>query len=255
MTVAGPVPLPADGEIDIRLVSMAVADAELARLRDLLTDEELQRGERLLDKERRDHFFVGRGMLREALGGYLGQEPADVRLLQGEFGKPQLHRDHSEGISFNISHAGGYLLLAFTVGREIGVDLEEVRRELPFRAMAERYFSAREKEELFSLTPAKQVDAFYRCWTRKEAYMKATGTGFSQPSTGFDVSLLPGAPPTLLAHRGDPGETQRWSIRGIETPPGFCAAIAIETSRTASHGDTEATEKPRTERLEPESLL
>ena len=107
--------------------------------------------------------------------------------------------------------------------------MEQARTDLPFRVMAERFFSEREKEELFSLPPGEQAGAFYRCWTRKEAYLKGTGTGFSQPSNGFDISLLPHQPPALLAHRGNPAEAGRWSIRDIELPAGFCAAVAFSS--------------------------
>jgi 4'-phosphopantetheinyl transferase len=110
----------------------------------------------------------------------------------------------------------------------VGVDMEKLRSDLPYRAMAERYFSAREQRELFGLPVALQIAAFYRCWTRKEAYLKGTGTGFTQPANGFDVSLLPDQPAALLAHRGLPGETERWSIRDVALPEGYCGAVAVE---------------------------
>ena len=224
-----PVLAPGAGQVQIRLVSLCHTELELARLKGFLSVGELQRGNRLLDKERRDRFFAGRGVLREMLAGFVGEEPGSIRLSEGEFGKPHLS-DHldEDSISFNLSHAGDFLLLGFAVGCEVGVDLEQVRQDLPFRAMAERYFSLREQEDLFSLPPAEQVGAFYRCWTRKEAYLKGAGTGFSQPSNSFDVSLLPHHPPALLAHRVSPGETARWSIKDITVPKGYCAAVAVE---------------------------
>ena len=224
-----PAQAPATGRVQVRLVSLCRTEAELARLKDSLSARELQRGNRFLDQARRDRFFAGRGILREMLAGFVGEEPGSVRLSEGEFGKPHLS-DHLEAdsLSFNLSHAANFLLLAFATGCEVGVDLEQVRRDLQFRPMAERYFSVREQEELFSLPPGEQLDAFYRCWTRKEAYLKGTGTGFSQPSNSFDVSLLPHQPAALLAHRGSPGETARWSIKDIAMPEGFCAAVAVE---------------------------
>jgi 4'-phosphopantetheinyl transferase len=240
------------GQLQLRLASLDLPESEVARLRSLLTGKELARGNRLLDIKRREKFFAGRGLLREALAGYLGEEPALVELLAGEFGKPQLpeqqegcpHPDplpegeggklaeSGEGVRpplfFNLAHAGSCLLLAFCAGRELGVDLEEVRQDLDFAPMARRYFSQREQEELFSLDPSRQLPAFYRCWTRKEAYMKATGTGFSQPSTAFDVSLLPDEPPALLAHRLSPNEPLRWELLDVEVPEGYLAALAIE---------------------------
>ena len=227
MILASP---PGAERLQLRLVSLACATGELSRLQSFLSAEELQRGNRLLDLERRRRFFAGRGVLREILAGYIGEQPGDIRLSQGEFGKLHLS-DHLEpdSIGFNLSHAGDQLLLAFAAGCEVGVDMEQARTDLPFRVMAERFFSEREKEELFSLPPGEQAGAFYRCWTRKEAYLKGTGTGFSQPSNGFDISLLPHQPPALLAHRGNPAEAGRWSIRDIELPAGFCAAVAFSS--------------------------
>ena len=220
---------PGADEVQLRLVSLTRAVKRLTRLREYLSHEELQRGNRLVDGERRDRFLAGRGVLRELLAGYLGEEPASIRLSQGEFGKLHLS-DHLEpdSISFNLSHAGDFLLLAFAVGREVGVDLEQVRQDLPFQAMAERYFSAREQEDLFSLPSSAQLAAFYRCWTRKEAYLKGTGAGFSHPSNSFDMALLPDQPARLLAHRGSPAEVGRWSISDLEAPRGYCAAVAVE---------------------------
>ena len=219
------------GEVHLHLASLTCTPEELARLQGFLTGDELQRCNRLIDPERRQRAIAGRGVLREMLAGYLGEEPGSILLSEGEYGKPHLS-EHLEfdSLSFNLSHAGNCLLLAVTVGCEIGVDLELVRQNLPYRAMAERYFSDREQQDLFSLAPAEQMAAFYRCWTRKEAYLKGTGTGFSQPANGFDVSLLPQHPPALLAHRSSPGATARWSIRDIVMPEGFCAAVAVEAA-------------------------
>lgn len=223
------VPAPRKGQVQLRLVSLAAAVERLSRLQEHLSSEELLRGNRLLDQERRQRFFAGRGMLREMLSGYLGEHPAGIRLSEGEFGKLHLS-DHLEGdsLTFNLSHAGDLLLIAFAAGREVGVDLEQLRQDLPYRAMAERYFSGREQEELFGLPGSEQLGAFYRCWTRKEAYLKGTGTGFSQPSNGFDMALLPGQPAVLLAHRYLPAEVGRWSISDLEVPEGYCAAVAVE---------------------------
>jgi 4'-phosphopantetheinyl transferase len=162
-------------------------------------------------------------MLAEVVGG----KPGNIALTVGPFGKPQLSHPEQEGIRFNLSHAGDKLLLALTAGCEVGVDLEKLNAQLPFSAMAERFFSERENLELSTLPLEEQLSAFYRCWTRKEAYLKGTGTGFSQPANGFDISLLPQQPPALLTHRGSPGETTRWSIRDLAMPTGYCAALAF----------------------------
>lgn len=173
--------------------------------------------------------MVGRALLRQILAGERGVEPRRIELSEGEFGKPYLpSQQGADAIHFNVSHAGGKLLFAVCRSAEVGVDLEEVRQDLAFRPMAERYFSERERAELFGLEPQQQLAAFYRCWTRKEAYMKATGSGFSQPSTGFDVSLRPGEPAALVGHRADPAEVGCWRIIDLSVPAGYQAALAVK---------------------------
>jgi 4'-phosphopantetheinyl transferase len=218
------------GAVEVRLLPLVREPDELARLRGFLGVEELQRGNRLIDKNRRDSFFARRGLLREVLAGCLGVKPAALKLSEGKFGKPCLDgQSGPDGIRFNSSHAGDYLLIAIAAGREVGCDLEQLRPEVEFRPMAERYYSQREREELFVLPAKEQLPAFYRCWTRKEAYLKGNGSGFSQPSTGFDVSLAAGQP-ALLCHRGNPEEIRRWEITDVEVPEGYCAALALERS-------------------------
>ncbi|MBU5614008.1 4'-phosphopantetheinyl transferase family protein [Geomonas azotofigens] len=212
-----------------RLEPLQRPDFEKTRLIGHLNDAELRRGARLLDSRKREEFLVGRGLVREILGGLTGEEPGRLQVVEGEFGKPYLPAPQREdGLRFNVSHAGGFLLIAVCYGAEIGVDLEEVRQDLAFRPMAERYFSVRERKELFGLESGQQLEAFYRCWTRKEAYMKGTGSGFSQPSTGFDVSLRPGEPAALLWHQSDPAEIERWRIMDLAVPAGYCGALAMQ---------------------------
>lgn len=220
---------PEAGAVALHLNPFARESAELARLERFLAPDELHRAGRLFDPRARNRFIAGRGFLRETLAGYLGKEPAMLRLAAGEFGKPCLaESEQSAGVCFNLSHAGDYCLLAVAVNRAVGIDLEQVRDDLPFREMALRYFSMRERAELFSLTEDRQLSAFYRCWTRKEAYLKGCGSGFSQPCDSFEVSLLPGVSSALLQHRNSPDEPARWTIIDIPVPAGYCASLAAE---------------------------
>jgi 4'-phosphopantetheinyl transferase len=219
--------LPAAGEVHLRFASLVWDLDGLAHFERLLGTDELLRAGRLRSREARDRFVAGRGLLRETLAACLGQDPAMVRLAMGEFGKPRLaDREEGGGLRFNLSHSGDLCLVAVAVGREVGVDLELVRDDLPFREMAARFFSQRERDELFGLPEDEQLAAFYRGWTRKEAYLKGCGSGFSQPADACDVSLLP-SPAALLAHRTAPGEPAAWTITDLPVPPGYCAALAV----------------------------
>ncbi|KAF0221769.1 MAG: 4'-phosphopantetheinyl [Geobacteraceae bacterium] len=223
------VPTPAAGEVHIRFIHLDREPGELARLERFLSPDERIRAGRLRDRQARDRFVAGRGFLRETLAGCLGREPERLRLAVGEHGKPSLAGEEgSKGLRFSLSHAEDLAILAVARDCEIGVDLERMRDNVPFRQMAQRFFSPRERDELFTLPPPLQLPAFFRCWTRKEAYLKGCGTGFSQPSDCFAVTLLPGHPPALMEHLTSPGEPARWRIVDIAVPDGCCAALAAE---------------------------
>ncbi|GFO69936.1 4'-phosphopantetheinyl transferase [Geomonas limicola] len=224
--------LPRPNQVHLHLLPLDCTDQELNSLRDLLTSAERARCERLLDPLKRQQAMASRGRLRQLLGNYLGEVPQRVLLSEGEFGKLHLS-EHLEpdSLCFNLSHAGKYLVIAVSAGSEVGVDLEEIRGDLDFRPMAERYFAPSEQQELFALEPAQQLTAFYRCWTRKEAYLKGTGVGFSQPANSFQVSLAPNVPAALVVHHDHPEESRRWSLRDLPAPAGYCAALAAQIAR------------------------
>jgi 4'-phosphopantetheinyl transferase len=216
-----------ENEVHAWQASLDIEPGRLARIEGILSSDEEARAERLLDRQSRDRYIAGRGLLRTILGNYLGHPPAEIRFTYGEHGKPSLAGEPREGLSFNLSHADDLMLLAVVRGREVGVDLERVQEDLPYRAMAERFLSPRERSELFSLPLELQLPAFYRCWTRKEAYLKGCGSGFSQPPDSLDVSLLHDLPAAILAHRLDPAEAARWKLMDLKVPICFMAALAV----------------------------
>jgi len=222
-------PLPAAGEVQILFAPLHLDRGDLALQERFLATDEILRADRLLDRRARDRFVAGRGFLRESLAAYVGLQPKGLRFCHGADGKPYLLDEFGAGtLRFNLAHSGDLAVLAIAVGREVGIDLEKVRDDLSFREMAQRFLSNRERAELFRLPPDCQLAAFYRCWTRKEAYLKGCGTGFSQPADIFDVSLLPNRPPALVMHRTSPGEPARWRLVDIPAPEGYCATLAIE---------------------------
>ena len=204
--------------------------AEVRRgLRSLLTPLELERASRFRFEKDRNHFAVARGLLRTMLGEYLGLPPARLRFSYQTYGKPALAEEFAEsGLRFNVSHSHGLALFAFTRRREVGLDVEYMREEFAGESVAEHFFSPAEVRALRALPPGRRVQGFFNCWTRKEAYVKARGTGLSFPLAAFSVSLAPGEPAALLGVRGDPGETSRWSLRALEPGTGYAAAVAVE---------------------------
>jgi 4'-phosphopantetheinyl transferase len=191
-----------------------------------LSDEERERAGRFHFARDRSRFVVARGLLRRLLGRYLGCDPAGLRFSYGPRGKPFLP-DHPSGLRFNVSHSGGLALLAFARDRELGVDLERERTVPEAEEIARRYFSLREGAELRELPEPERTHAFFRCWTRKEAFIKATGDGLSQPLEAFDVTLGPGERPRLVRVEGKPAESRRWWLEDVEPAPGFAGALAV----------------------------
>ena len=164
-----------------------------------LAADEQARAERFHFERDREHFIVARGVLRAILGRYLNRAPERLSFCYGAHGKPALAGEAgADAIRFNVSHSHGVALYAVTRGREVGIDLERIRFDLAVLEIAERFFSRREVATLRTLPTEAQRQAFFRCWTRKEAYIKARGEGLSLPLDQFDVSLAPGEPAALL---------------------------------------------------------
>ena len=196
------------------------------RLEGTLSPDEGARADRLRAPRGREHFIAARGAMRAILGRYLEIEPGAVRFRYGPQGKPSLAE--GAGLEFNLAHSGGLALLAVARGRALGIDIEEVRPMPDAGRIVDRFFSERECSAFRALPEGERLAAFFRCWTRKEAYMKATGEGMSLPLDRFDVSLDPGAPPRLLGVVGRPGEVERWVFHDLDPGPNHAGALAVE---------------------------
>lgn len=186
--------------------------------------------ERFRFERDRRRFIVGRGVLRTILGRYLGVEPDKVQFRYSPRGKPYLaERFDSYGLRFNLAHSHELALYAFTRDREIGVDLEYVRPMPDAVEIATRFFSTRENAVFRVLPKSQELEAFYNCWTRKEAYLKATGDGLARPLDQFAVSLTPGEPARLLHVEKDLlQEIARWSFQALKPAFSYVAAVAVE---------------------------
>lgn len=194
----------------------------------ILSADERTRAARYHRDIDRQYFITARSMLRQILGSYLKRDPRALAFAYSEKEKPSLGgAEAGSGIEFNISHSGHLALLAFARSREIGVDVEHIRRDFDTAAIASRFFSAAEQQQLLHLPEEQRSDAFFLCWTRKEAYIKATGKGLSLPLHQFDVSLEPKEQNALLATRPDPLERTKWTMRDIAVPPQYAAAICV----------------------------
>jgi len=188
---------------------------------------EKQRAERFYLQLHGDRFIVSRGVLRKVLASYLQIQPNEIDFSYNSHGKPSLVVADAEPLRFNLSHSQELALIAVTQNCNVGVDLEYIRSDFPCQEIAGRFFSPTEVAVLRSLPPHLQITAFFNCWTRKEAFIKATGKGLSLPLDKFDVSLTPGEPAKLLYTSWDESEAQRWTLQEIIPDAGYVGAIAL----------------------------
>jgi 4'-phosphopantetheinyl transferase len=201
----------------------------IERLFSTLADDEKARAERFHFAEGRARFTAARGVLRDILGRYTGAEPASLQFGYQPSGKPfLLAGTGAGGLQFNLSHSKGMALYGVTLGRPVGVDVERVREGAEFSRIAERFFTAKEAEALRNCPAHVHAEAFFRCWTRKEAFIKAIGRGFALGLGSFEVSIEPGDSDALLGVRDDPTGAQRWRLADVDAAAGFAAAVAVE---------------------------
>jgi 4'-phosphopantetheinyl transferase len=190
-----------------------------------LAPEEQERAQRFYFERHRRRFTVARGMLRCVLGRYLRQGPERIQFRYGVHGKPVL--EAGGDLHFNLSHSGDAALLGLTRGQEIGIDLEQVRSRDHLEELARRFFAPSEVAALEAVAPSDKELAFFQCWTRKEAFLKAGGEGLARPLDSFCVCLCPGEPARLLAVEGDADEAARWSLLSLMPWPDFAGCIAV----------------------------
>ena len=212
--------------VDLWVWPLRQPAGEIARLGRLLSADEHERAARFLSAQNGDGYIAGRGRLREILGEHLGLAPQQLQFSYGTAGKPSLSglRDAPE---FNLSHTGDWAALAVTARHAIGVDIETIR---PLKEdIAGRFFAASEAAALAALPPDAQTTAFFRCWTRKEAFIKAKGDGLGYSLQAFEVSLLEQQPAVVKSIAGQtPTQVAGWRLHHFEPAPGIVGAIAID---------------------------
>ena len=218
-----PPPLEAD-DVHVWRVDLDAA-AHHAAAGSVLSEDERARAARFHFERDRRRFVAGRAALRTILATYLDRAPTHLVFTLGRHGKPAL--EHL-GLEFNLSHSGGYALIAVARGRQVGVDVERVRNDFPSDDVARRFFAPAEVAALAVSAPGEYATAFFRCWTRKEAYVKARGDGMSLELDRFEVPLEPAATRALASCVDDPSESSRWGLREIAPAPGYLGALVAE---------------------------
>ena len=212
-------------QVDIWRISLDLMPDSVKLFESILSADEAERAARFHFEVDKNRFIVAHGALRNILSRYLQNNSAKLTFSLNQYGKPTLVNSTLE---FNLSHSGEFALVAVTQGRKVGVDVERIRQGISSHVIAQQYFSKAEVAELQSLPLEQRESAFFICWTRKEAYIKAQGLGLSLPLESFDVSLTPDHPAILRATRPDPKESARWRFLSLDVDSNYAGAVAVE---------------------------
>ncbi len=209
-----------DDDVHIWRINLNQSESQLQSFQETLSSDEIARAQRFYFPEHRQRFIAGRGTLRAILGQYLGINPKQVEFAYQPRGKPLLAAKFADkGLLFNLSHSQDLALCGVSYQNQIGVDLEYIRTMSDLESLAKRFFSSREYEYLRLISPQEQQQIFFRYWTCKEAYLKATGDGLVQLEE-IEISLTPNQPSQLLVS-GD------WNLRELTPADNFAAAVVV----------------------------
>jgi 4'-phosphopantetheinyl transferase len=200
---------PSDAEVHLWRAALDVSSRTAVELTRSLSSDERRRSQRARRESDRSRSASARGWLRQLLAGYLDVDPGELLFGSDSDGKLRLHRPEVPWLRFNLSHSASTVVFAVACRREVGVDVEQVRRDFPIDAAARRFLSAREQQDLAGLQSDRRIDAFFATWTRREAYLKGIGVGIGQAEQRVEIPVS-------------------WSVIAFEAGDGFAAAVAVQ---------------------------
>ncbi|UCG85771.1 MAG: 4'-phosphopantetheinyl transferase superfamily protein [Gemmatimonadota bacterium] len=218
-----------EGMVQVWRVALDAPRSIVEQLKTVLSNRERERTEEIAFERQRLRFIMGRACLRVLLGDYLRQSPRDLDFTYGPHGKPALRSSQAIGsIRFNLAHSHEMALYAFALNREVGVDIEHWHTVDDGPGIARRFFAPEEIKELEALPPDRWQEGFFRCWTRKEAYIKARGEGLTMPLSEFSITVQSRDQAVLLRSVADPNDVSRWSVEDLHPADQFSAALVAE---------------------------
>jgi 4'-phosphopantetheinyl transferase len=204
----------------------ALSTAHMVRV---LSADERERAARYHFPTDRHRYIRAHAFLRAVLGRYLRVEPQEVLVRYLSSGKPVLAPEQcGDQLHFNLSHSHELALCAVGRGRRLGIDVEYMRADLAEERIAERFFAPREAATLRALPQSRRAEAFFACWTLKEAYLKARGVGLRTPLNRFEVAFTPGESAALLLDATDRQAASLWSLQSLDVGGGYAASLAVE---------------------------
>jgi 4'-phosphopantetheinyl transferase len=218
---------------DVHVWRVALDEERAPPCWNVLSADEQARALRFRFEHDRAAFVMAHGALRTILAAYTGSNAAELQFVLGPFGKPAIDAAaHDARLEFNLSHSGGFALIAIANDRAVGIDIMKWDPNVDHAAVAERSFSPLERETLRALArtasnSAPITEAFYSAWSRKEAYLKALGVGLTRSPDTFDVSIAPSEPAALVADHQDRDASERWAMVSIDAAAGYSAALVV----------------------------
>jgi 4'-phosphopantetheinyl transferase len=216
----------APGAVHVWLAHLDDAHCDPFLSASVMSADEQARAQRFVFDRDRRRFSAARVLLRRLLAFYAGTDAADLRFVTGAHGKPSL-ADSRCDLHFNVSHSHDAAVIAISRAGEVGVDIEAIRPMDDGEGIAGRFFAPAEADRLCSIPPESRDEAFFACWTRKEAFVKAIGEGLSHPLDSFEVTLAPGEPARLLHVGGHPPHPARWTLAALPAIPGYAGALVV----------------------------
>jgi 4'-phosphopantetheinyl transferase len=221
-------------DVQVWETSLDLPPGTIQMLEPVVAPSELDRASRFHFARDRNRFIAGRGFMRMVLGNYLGAKPGALEFIYNRRGKPALGGDHSAaGLHFNLSHSEDLALLAISPAGAIGVDVEHVRPMEEVDVLVKRFFSPGEIAAFQTVPAREKFPAFFRLWTRKEAFLKATGEGIAHLLDQVEVSFLPDEPARLLNLPQQLGRAGDWQLHDLAPAAGFAAALAVPVGTAA----------------------
>ncbi|MDX1527991.1 MAG: 4'-phosphopantetheinyl transferase superfamily protein [Gammaproteobacteria bacterium] len=218
-----------DRHVDVWRISTALEAGEIAILDAVLSPRQRARSQRMRVAEKRQQYIIAQGLTRVLLGKLLAADPAALEFDRGPKGKPYLGGKFSDsGVQFNMTHTSHMALIAITLSREVGIDIERIRDNLQWEKLARRYFSPMEYSDYSRLPEAERLRAFFICWTRKEAVLKAIGTGLGGGLGSFDITVDPDAAPALVGNRWEGRFHGHWTLNPLQPGADYVATLVTE---------------------------
>lgn len=216
-------------EVHVWSVSVTSPPSQIEKLLDDLSPDEISQAKRFHFQQDRQRFMWCHALLRLVLSRYLGVDPNELVFRYSPYGKPYLvDIPDRPRLNFNLSHSNMIALFAIAQDREVGIDVERIRRDFPWEETANHFLSREQNEALYDLPKALQCETFFRRWTGKEAYLKARGVGISLPLDQIDTPSVPGRKGNFFRVRGHFQESNDWTLVELTPAIGYVAALVVQ---------------------------